>query len=415
MTSASEARRGLVPRDAMSPVTVVMALALLLGLQPITTDLYLPALPLLARDLGAPMSAVQLTMSVLLLAFGLAQLVVGPLSDRFGRRPVLLGGLALYTLASIGAALSPDIGVLVAMRGVQGVGLAASVACGRAMVRDLYEPHEGAHIMSRGLSGLGVIAILAPTVGGLIAAFAGWRMAMATVSALGLACGLFILLKVPETARRLNPQALARGPLLANFRQVLSHPTFRAWTALITATYAGLFVLLAGSSFVYTGPLGLPAWGYGLAMASASLSYLAGTFFCRWLLPRVGLAGAVRRGGCFTLAGGTGLLLLGLADVRQVAPVLLAHWLYTFGHGIHQPCGQAGSVGAFPQMAGTASALSGFALALSAFCVGLWMGHAMDGSLRMLAIGVFAASVATAAVAWTLVQRHGDSFVARPA
>jgi len=399
----------------MSPAVVVVALALLMGLQPITTDLYLPALPLLARDLHAPMAGVQLTMSVLLLAFGFGQLTMGPVSDRFGRRPVLLGGLGLYTLASVAATLAPDISVLIAMRAVQGVGMAASVVCARAMVRDLYEPHQGAHVMSRGLSGLGLIAMLAPTLGGLVAGWAGWRAALGLVSGFGAALGLFIALKVPETARALNPDALAVGPLLANFRTVLGNATFRAWATLVTFTYAGLFVLLAGSSFVYTGPLGLPAWGYGLAMASASVSYLVGTFLCRRWLPRLGLAGTVRIGGAFTLAGGSLMLALGLADVRHIAPVLVAQWLFCFGHGIHQPCGQSGAVGPFPRMAGTASALAGFMLSLTAFGVGLWMGQAMDGSLRMLSIGLFTAAVATTAVAWTLVQRDGDRLAARPA
>ena len=400
---------------AMSPVVVVVALALLMGIQPITTDLYLPALPLLARDLHAPMAGVQLTMSVLLLAFGLGQLTMGPVSDRFGRRPVLLGGLGLYTLASVAATLAPDITVLIAMRAVQGVGMAASVVCARAMVRDLYEPHQGAHVMSRGLSGLGVIAMLAPTVGGLVAGWAGWRAALGVVSASGAAMGLFIALKVPETARALNPHALALGPLLANFRTVLGNATFRAWATLVTFTYAGLFVLLAGSSFVYTGPLGVPPWGYGLAMASASVSYLLGTFLCRRWLPRLGLAGTVRIGGAFTLAGGSLMLALGLTDVRHVAPVLLAHWLYSFGHGIHQPCGQSGAVGPFPRMAGTASALAGFMLSLTAFGVGLWMGQAMDGSLKMWSVGVFVAAVATTTVAWTLVQRDGEHLAVRTA
>jgi DHA1 family bicyclomycin/chloramphenicol resistance-like MFS transporter len=269
--------------------------------------------------------------------------------------------------------------------------------------------------MSRGLSGLGLIAILAPTVGGLIAAWLGWRGALGLVSALGAGMGLFIALKVPETARALNPQALALRPLLANFSAVMANASFRAWASLVTFTYAGLFVLLAGSSFVYTGPLGLPAWGYGLAMASASMAYLIGTFLCRRWLPRLGLAGTVRIGGAFTLAGGSLMLLLGLADVRHAAPVLLAHWLYSFGHGIHQPCGQSGAVGPFPRMAGTASALAGFMLALTAFGVGLWMGQAMDGSLKMLSIGVFVAAVATTTVAWTLVQRDGDRLAQRPA
>ena len=248
-----------------------------------------------------------------------------------------------------------------------------------------------------------------------VAAWAGWRTALGVVSAIGLACGLFIALRVPETARRLDPLALAWQPLKANAREVLAHPAFRAWTALIACTYAGLFVLLAGSSFVYTGPLGLPAWAYGLAMASASLAYLAGTFYCRHLLPRLGLAGTVRRGAGFTLAGGSLILALGLGESRHLLPMLLAHWLYTFGHGLHQPCGQTGAVGPFPRIAGVASALSGFVLALTAFGVGLWMGQAMDGSLRMLSIGVFTGAVATATVAWTLVQRDGERFAARPA
>lgn len=400
---------------AMSPATVVLALALLMGLQPITTDLYLPAMPQLARELHAPMAGVQLTMSVLLLAFGFGQLLMGPVSDRFGRRPVLLGGLGLYTLASLAATLAPGIVVLVAMRGLQGVGMAASVVCARAMVRDLYEPHQGATVMSRGLSGLGLIAFLSPTVGGVAAAWAGWRGALGLVTLLGLGMGLFVALKVPETARTLNPRALALGPLATNLRAVMAHASFRAWALLVSFTYAGLFVMLAGSSFVYTGALGVPTWAYGLAMASASISYLVGTFACRRWLPSKGLAGTVRLGGAFTLAGGVLMLALGLGGVNHIAPVLLAQWLYSFGHGIHQPCGQSGAVGPFPRMAGTASALAGFLLSLTAFGVGLWMGQAMDGSLKMLAIGVFTAASATAAVAWTLVQRDGEHLVARPA
>ena len=399
----------------LSPGRVALALALLLGLQPITTDLYLPALPLLAADLAAPMASVQLTMSALLLAFGLAQLVAGPLADRHGRRPVLLWGLGLYTAASVGAAGAADITWLIAWRAAQGLGLAASVVCARAMVRDLYPPNEGAHVMSRGLSGLGLIAILAPGLGGWMAATAGWRAALGLVAGAGMLTLLYVWRALPESIVQRNPQALALGPLWRNLKQVAGHPAFRAWTALISATYGGLFVFLAGSSFVYIGALGLTAWGYGLAMATCSAAYLAGTFLCRHWLQRHGLAGTVRRGGVFTLAGGLGLLALGLTDTRHIAPVLLAHWLYTFGHGIHQPCGQAGAVGAFPRQAGVASALSGFALALTAFLTGLWMGQAMDGSLHMLSVGVAAFALLTTLVAWTLVQRHGEQFAARPA
>ncbi len=394
---------------------VAVALSLLLGLQPVTTDLYLPALPLLARELAAPMSAAQLTMSLVLLAFGFGQLLLGPLSDRFGRRPVLLGGLALHALASTGAAMSSTIGMLIAFRALQGVGLAASVVCARAMVRDLYEPQEGAHVMAWALSGLGVIALLSPILGGALTGWLGWRAPLSAVALIGALSAIIVAWRVPETARRRDPRALAPGPLARNCLAVLRHPGFRAWASLVSATYGGLFMLLAGSSFVYIGVLGLSPWGYGLAMASASLSYLLGTFHCRRLLARRGLAGAVRQGALFTLAGGLGMAALGLTDHHEIAGVLVAHWLYSFGHGIHQPCGQAGAVGAFPQSAGVASALAGFLLALAAFGAGLWLGVALDGTLRPLGLGLGFWAIVTATIAWTLVQRHGEQFAPRTA
>jgi MFS transporter, DHA1 family, multidrug resistance protein len=399
-------------RASISTTRAALALALLLGLQPLTTDLYLPALPTIARELEATMAATQLTMSALILAFGLAQLAWGPVADRWGRRPVLLAGLALYALASLACTLAADIGLLILGRGLQGACLAAMVVCGRAMVRDLYEPRQGAQVMSRGMTGLGLIAIGAPALGGLLTAVWGWRAPLAAVAAVGMAIGVFVWRFLPETLPRRNPAALRVGPLAAQARQVLAHPTFVAWAALSSATYGGLFTILAASSFVYIGVLGLSPMAYGLAMASGSLSYLVGTVLCRRWLPRLGLAGTVRRGAAFTLAGGLGMAGLALAGVASVWALVLPQALYTFGHGIHQPCGQTGAVGPFPQAAGVAAALAGFLLALTAFCVGLWLGQALDGTVRPLAFGVAGWSLVTATVAWTLVRRHGEPGIA---
>jgi DHA1 family bicyclomycin/chloramphenicol resistance-like MFS transporter len=397
---------------ALQPHTAALALALLLGLQPLTTDLYLPALPQLARDLGAPMPAVQLTMSALIMGFGLAQLVCGPVADRHGRRPVLLAGLLLYTVASIGSTLAGQIETLIAWRALQGAAMAAAVVCARAMVRDLYEPHEGAHVMSRGLSGLGVIAIVGPAVGGLLAAAFGWRSTLAAVAAVGLGVTLFVALRLPETLRQRDLRAMQLGPLLANVRMVLGHPTFVAWTALISCAYGGLFTLLAASSFAYIDVLGLSPAGYGLALASGSVSYLAGTFVCRRWLLRHGVAGAVRRGAVLTLVGGVSMAAFVLGGVHSVWTLLIPQCIFTFGHGIHQPCGQVGAVAPFPQAAGVAAALAGFVLALTAFVVGLWLGQALDGTLRPMALGIAFWAVMTSTVAWTLVQRHAVPVVA---
>ncbi|WP_119287386.1 Bcr/CflA family efflux MFS transporter [Azohydromonas sediminis] len=395
------------PAALVAPHIVALSLALLLGLQPVTTDLYLPALPLLAADLAAPMSATQLTMSALILAFGLAQLVWGPVADRWGRRPVLLGSLALFVLASVGAALAPSIGVLVGWRVAQGATMAAAVVCARAMVRDLYEPHQGAHVMSKGLSGLGLIALSSPVLGGVLAAASGWRAALAAVAAIGLATLVFVWRALPETNTRRNPQATRVGPLARTAAGVLRHPTFVAWAVLTSCTYGGLFTILASSSFVYIRVLGLSPAAYGIALGAGSVAYLAGTFACRRWLPRHGLTGTVRRGALFSLAGGLGLSAVAWADAATVWTVLVPHCLFTFAHGIHQPCGQTGAVGPFPQAAGVASALAGFVLAVTAFAVGLWLGVAIDDTVRPMAYTVGFWAVATALVAWTLVQRHG--------
>ena len=214
--STAHRERGITGAQAaaVAPHTAALALALLLGLQPVITDLYLPALPLLARDLAAPMSAVQLTMSALILAFGLSQLVWGPLSDRFGRRPILLGSLGLLVLASIGASIAPDIGWLIAWRVAQGATMAAAVVCARAMVRDLYEPHQGVRVMSLGLSGLGGLAIAAPLLGGLLAMAGGWRVSLAAVASFAVIVLLYVWRVLPETLATRNPRAL-QGPTLA--------------------------------------------------------------------------------------------------------------------------------------------------------------------------------------------------------
>ncbi|WP_232539897.1 multidrug effflux MFS transporter [Azohydromonas aeria] len=386
-----------------------LALALLLGLQPVTTDLYLPALPRLTHAFDATPAQSQLTMSALMLAFGIGQLFWGPVADRFGRRPVLLLNLALYTLASLAATLAPAMGWMVLARTLQGAALAAAVVCARAMVRDLYEPHEGAHVMSKGMSGLGVIAIASPLLGGALAATLGWRAPLAAVTCVGAVALAFVATRLPESlvpgAR--NPHALRLGPLARSVGAVLAHRTFRAWSALVACTYGGLFAILVMSSFVYIQVLGLTPAQFGLALASGSVAYLTGTFFCRRWLLRHGLDGAVRRGAAFSLVGGVSLAVLALAGVQAVWAVLIPQWIYCFGHGIHQPCGQAGAVGPFPRSAGVASALNGFILATVAFLVGLWTGRAMDGSTLPLGLAVGFFGIATATVGWTLVQRHG--------
>jgi DHA1 family bicyclomycin/chloramphenicol resistance-like MFS transporter len=391
----------------MPPALVVLTLALLLGIQPVTTDLYLPALPALTTGFGAPVAQAQLTLTALLLAFGLSQLVLGPLSDRFGRRPVLLWGLAAYVLAAVGAALAPSMALLIGWRTLQGAAMGASVMAARAIVRDLYQPADGARVMSRALTGLGVIACLCAPIGGLVSDLAGWRVALLVPALFGAVALGLVAWRFDESLARRDPHALRPATLVRTWATVLRHPTFLAFCALTTASYALLFTFLAASSFVFIQVLGLTKTQYGLVMLWNSLSYIGGTFVCRYWLARHGVRRSVARGAVLTLSGGLLMAGLAFAGIHSTAAIVGPLTLMMLGHGVHQPCGQSGAVGPFPQAAGAASALNGFVMMLAVFGVGGWLGTHLDGTVLPLTYGMGFWSVCVALLAWTVVQKHG--------
>ena len=396
-------------RQPMSPGLIVLILSMLLGIQPVTTDLYLPALPALTEGFGATMSQAQLTLSGLLLAFGVSQLIWGPLSDRFGRRPVLLCGLVAYTLASIASVLAPSVVLLVVWRIVQGAAMGAVVMCARAIVRDLYQPMEGARIMSKGLSGLGVLACLSAPLGGLLAEVFGWRAALLALVVFGVCALTLIALRFQETLPHKNLQALHPASLLKIWAGICSNPTFLSFTALAVASYGGLFTFLASSSFVFIRVMGLSKTQYGLVLLFSAFFYIVGTFVCRRLIARFGLRKSVALAAVLSLSGGTLMAALAWMGINQVWALLLPQALYMVGHGVHQPCGQSGAVGPFPRSAGAASAMNGFSMMLVAFATGSWLATHMDNTTAPLVNGMLFWSVLIALCAWTLVWRYGDA------
>ncbi len=408
LSSEAAPASAVVVLPSMSAGLIVLILSMLLGIQPVTTDLYLPALPALTEGFGAPMSQAQLTLSALLLAFGVSQLIWGPLSDRFGRRPILLWGLAAYTLASIGSTLAPSMALLIVWRIVQGAAMGAVVMCARAIVRDLYHPVEGARIMSKGLSGLGVLACISAPLGGLLSEFWGWRIALMALAVFGGCTLALVALRFEETLRQKNPQALHPATLRHTWMHILGNPTFLVFSALAAASYGGLFTFLATSSFVFIKVLGLSKTQYGLVMFSMCFCYLTGTFICRRLLPRFGVRKSVAIAAGLSLAGGTLMGVFAWAGLSNVWAIMLPYYLFMLAHGVHQPCGQSGAVGPFPHAAGAASAMNGFLMMVMAFGMGGWLGTHMDGTVLPLTNGVWFWSILIAATAWTVVQKYGE-------
>ena len=396
----------------MSPGLVVLVLSLLLGYQPLATDLYLPALPAITDGFGARMPQAQLTLTAMLLAFGLSQLVWGPLSDRYGRRPVLLWGTGAYVLAALGGVFAGSMEALIGWRMLQGVAMGAAVMCARAIVRDLYTPLEGARMMSRGLTGLGVLACASAPIGGTLAEAFGWRASLAALAVYGALVLAVVGWRFQETLATRNPRALQPLEMARIWWRILQHPTFWTFTLLSTASYAGLFTFLATSPFVFIQVLGLSKTQFGLLMFSMSATYIVGTLVCRRLVVKLGVRRTVATAAVFTLAGGSGLALMAELGWQSVWTIMVPYYAFMLAHGVHQPCGQSGAVSPFPQAAGAASAMSGFLMMLAAFGMGHWLGLHMptdaSASIRPLTHGIWLWSMVIALIAWTLVQRYGE-------
>ena len=391
----------------MSPTLIIVLLSMLLGIQPVATDLYLPALPAIKAEFAADLSQAQLTLSALLLAFGMSQMVWGPLSDRFGRRPILLWGLATFTLAGLGCVLASSMQELIVWRALQGAAMGAVVMCARAIVRDLYTPETGAGVMSKAFTGLGLLACISAPLGGLLTDLWSWHAALSLVMGFGAISFGLVAFTFKETVHRKNPHALRLKVLAKTWWDIVRHPTFVAFTCVSLASYGGLFTFLASSSFVFINLVGLARWQYGLLLFSMAFTYILGTLLCRRLLLRFGVPRTVAIGGGFSVVGGCWLLLNVSLGWQSVVSLMGPFYLFVLAHGIHQPCGQSGAVGPFPKAAGAASALGGFLMMVAAFVTGLWLGAVKDGSAMPMAQSIAFWSVLTALSAWGLVLRRG--------
>jgi DHA1 family bicyclomycin/chloramphenicol resistance-like MFS transporter len=382
--------------------TMVALIGCGMMLQPISTDLYLASLPGLAQRFGASITMVQLTLSVWVAAFGTMQLVAGPLSDRLGRRPVLGGGLGLYAAASIACALAPSLGMLIAARFFQAVGCCAVVVVARALVRDVYPPHAGARAVAQASTILAFGPLVGPILGSLLEVHFGFRAAFVVhtlLAGLLLAASLALL---GETNPHPDRRATRPSVVAANYALVLRSPEFRAYTLVGSASYGGLFAFISGSSFVLIRVLQVPTAWFGFAFAFCVCGYLAGTILCRRRLARMSVQRTLRAGATLSLASGVVMAALALAGVRHWAAVLGPGFLYFLAHGINFPCGQAGSVAAFPRHAGAASGLFGFIVMIAAALTGEWIGATHNGTVYPLALTMAAFTVVlfTAVFGW---------------
>jgi MFS transporter, DHA1 family, multidrug resistance protein len=379
----------------LKPDTLGMTvmLALLAALGPLSTDMYLPSLPAIARELEATTAATQLTLSAFLLGFAVGQFVYGPISDKTGRRPVLLAGLGIYLAASFACTFAPSIGTLIAGRFLQAIGAAGPIVLARAMVRDLYDGPRAGRELSRMGAIMGLVPAFAPILGGVLEGLFGWRSNFAATVLCGLGLGAAALFALPETIPARVPGPLSFTAMLKSFGTLLRHPTYRVYVGLAGLSYGGLFAFISGSSFVLQGIYGLSELAFALSFAFCVIGYISGTLLAQRLVGLRGLDGTIALGVVCLALGGLAMLALVLAGLPWPVAVILPMTLYTAGVGLALPPSQASAMTPFPERAGAASSLLGIFQMGFAALVGIGLGHALGSEAWPLPAAIAASGV----------------------
>jgi MFS transporter, DHA1 family, multidrug resistance protein len=382
-------------RPRPDSVAVAALLTMLVAFGPISTDMYLPSLPALVSDFGSDVPTVQLTLSVFLVAFAVSMLVYGPLSDRFGRRPVLIGAIAIYVVASVACALAPTIEALIAARAMQAVGCCAGPVLARAVVRDVYGRERAAAVLSYMGTAMALAPAIGPVLGGWLQVVYGWQATFWVLTAFSGVALVGVLTMLDETNAHRNPDALSMRGMLHAYRTLLSHRGYVGYVATIAACYSIIFSFISGSSFVLIQVVGLTADVYGLCFAAMVIGYMSGTFISGRFGRRIGLDRLILTGATIATAAGVAMAGFAWAGETHIETIVIPQVIAMLGVGLVFPNCQAGAIGPFPTMAGAASSLLGFSQMGVAAAVGLAIGLTFDGTARPMATAIAIAALMT--------------------
>jgi MFS transporter, DHA1 family, multidrug resistance protein len=397
-SAASEARR--------TPWRLLALLIAMAGVGSLSLNILVPAIPGLATKFAADPATVQLAVSLYLMGLAAAQLVFGPLSDRFGRRPVVLAGLALATIASTAAIFAASIASLVSARIAQSLGASTGQTIGRAIIRDLYDREHAASMIGLVTSVVVLMPMVAPLIGGILDTLFGWEAIFVFAAIVSFTVFAWAALALPET-RKLSPSSSQRH-FRADLAALAASPRFFGYALCAGLGSAPFFSFLGAAPHVVVTLLGRTSAEYGLWFFVPSIGFMAGNFAVSRLTARFGIDALIWWGIVLTIIGCLLNVLVYLAlPGWEMATIFLPQIVIGFGNGLLLPTSIAGAVSIRPQVAGTASGTTGFIqMAIGAAAAQLGghvIAHASDAMPMLLLMLMF--GIATAIAVWTLVRR----------
>ncbi|MBT5458255.1 MAG: Bcr/CflA family multidrug efflux MFS transporter [Rhodospirillaceae bacterium] len=375
---------------------------------PLSMDMYLPSLPTLADYFSTSASKAQLTLSGFTIGFAFCQLIYGPLADRYGRRWLLVGGIALYTVASYLCSTATEIDNLILYRFVQAVGGGAGVVLTRAIIRDLYSKEAGARALSLLLLAPSLAALIGPFIGGQILLWSEWNAIFWLLAILGALIFVLSIVKLPETLAPDMRQSLGAMKILREYGMILFDRRSLGFMLCGAFSFAGMFAQLSGTPFVYIQLFGVAPEHFGFLFALNILGIMAGSYVNSRLVMRFGIRRMLIAGTTLALIGG--FLVAGFATfgIGGLYGIVLPIVIFMMPHNIVNANATAGALEAYPHIAGTASALIGATRFATGALVGALVGILHDGTALPMAYVIAGCGLFSAAAFWFMTHEKND-------
>jgi DHA1 family bicyclomycin/chloramphenicol resistance-like MFS transporter len=387
---------------------MLLLLVAMTGVAPISLYMLVPALPELARVFGRDISIAQMTVSLYMVGLAFSQLIMGPLSDRFGRRPVLLAGLSLMVLAGVGSIFAQTLPQLIAARFFQALGGATGMVMSRAIIRDLYPRDRVGAMISLVIAVMMIAQMLSPLAGGLLETGLGWRAILYVITAASLAVIVGIAVLLPET-RRVSDNVSGAG-FVADVKVLTGSRAFIGYLLCYVIASWIIFTFAGGGPYVVVTQMGRSSAEYGAWFATSGLAYLVGNLCCVRFAPRRSIEHLIWFGLTLQLGGAMLNVVWGLTGLnQQPAWLFLTHMIVMFGNAFVMSNAAAGALSIRPQSAGSASGMMGFLqMGLGALCsqFGAWLGGHFATPVP-LNIALVVLSCGCAACMILLVPRRG--------
>ncbi|CAB3639398.1 multidrug effflux MFS transporter [Trinickia soli] len=392
------------PRFAVAHGVLLVTLVLLSASGLVASDINLPGMPLAAHAFGTPISALQHTFSVYIVGLAVAQALYGPLSDAYGRRRLVIGGMLLYTVASVACSLAPNVTAFGLARIVQALGAGAGMVIGRAIVSDIFDAKTAARTFTTIMPIVGASPALSPLLGGYITTYVSWRAPFLFTAALGVLAVVLLAAYIPETA----PKSSRHNNVARTFRSypmLLAQPRFWSYALNLCVGYAAYLGYLAASPVILVN-MGLSTKAISYCYISLSVTYIFGNLTSRHFAKTHRIDRLLGVGFAILATGAASLLLAGWLGGMSPLPMILAISIVTLANGFLIPLSFAGGVTSFPDNAGAASGLMG-AMHLIAGSLAIYLIAAMPGTVSALA--AFIAVVTTAGcIAFPILLRWSN-------